>query len=627
MASSSTSGPNTNLTQEALRRIAEAVPEGIWVVDPQGRTIFSNHRMAEILGVAFDSMPEQSCFACVFPEDAAAAQEHFARTLGGDPQAFDFRLRRADGSPTWVSISCRTLPGVAGTPVALLGLFSDISKRKRAEEASRNREAAFRELVDSAPVITWMSTPEIELTYVNERALAFAGVPAEQIVGNRYQQFIHPEDLERYQESALRAAATGAPFSMEVRCRRADGEYRWLLVTGVPRFIDEGYVGHVGTCVDVTDLKWNYEQHLSTQKLESLGVLAAGVAHDFNNLMSVIVARAELLQSELGVSSPLAEELHHIRQTALRAIEIGSQLMTIAHLETPPSEPVNLSRLVEDMADLLKVSISKDAVLKKELATDLPSICANAAEMRQLVMNLIINASEALIGKPGAITIRTAHEPGSMAGARVRLEVMDTGCGMTEEVRTKIFEPFFTTKFMGRGLGLSAAMGIVQRQGGSIEVESTPGHGSRFVVLLPSNSGPEFSESSGVAIADPAGPEPTVLFIEDEEALRPVVAKLLRKRNFQVIESADGAGAIDVFRANAGAIDVVLLDVSLPGRPGREVFQELQRIRPDVKVILSTAYSRETVTADFGEFRAWGFVRKPYQIDELVTLLREAHHT
>jgi CheY-like chemotaxis protein len=276
------------------------------------------------------------------------------------------------------------------------------------------------------------------------------------------------------------------------------------------------------------------------------------------------------------------------------------------------------------MADLLKVSISKAAVLKKDLAADLPSIHANASEMRQMVMNLIINASEALIAKPGAITIRTSQELGPKAGARVRLEVLDTGCGMTEEVRTRIFEPFFTTKFMGRGLGLSAVMGIVQRHGGSIEVESTPGHGSRFVVLLPCNAGPGSTEPFGIAVAQPAAAEPTVLFIEDEEALRPIVAKLLRKRNFHVIESADGAGAIEVFRANSAAIDAVLLDVSLPGRSGREVFQEMCRINPDVKVILSTAYSRETVTADFGGFRAWGFVRKPYQIDELVKLLREA---
>jgi len=613
-----------NVSEETYRRIVEAVPEGIWVVNPEGQTIFSNRRMAELLGVAFETMPEQSCFACVFPEEAEDAQRHFARTLAGDSRPFEFRLRRADGSPIWVSISCRPMYDDAGVPVALLGLFSDISERKKDEAALRGSEERFRALVDTAPVLTWLSGPEKTATYFNSPAMAFAGLPLEQLVGTNYLNLVHPEDREGYLNIIFKAANARAPFSTEVRFRRGDGEYRWLLVSAVPRISDGVYLGHLGTGVDVTDLKRSYEQHLAAQNLESLGVLAAGVAHDFNNLLGAIVGHADCAQCELDANSPAAEDIDRIRVTALRAAEIVSQLMTFARQETAPPEATDLSRLVSEMLDLLRVSISKAAVLHTELAPDLPTILANAAEIRQVVMNLIINASEALLGNPGSITIRTTCA--TLDGERngVRLEIEDTGTGMTEEVKARIFDPFFTTRFVGRGLGLSAVQGIVRRHGGSIDVESMQGAGSRFIVLLPCGEKAKIADSTGVSPAAPTGQHGTVLFIDDEDALRSAVAKLLRKRDFHVVEAADGASAIEKFKADPAAVSVVVLDVTMPGMSGREVLEELRRIRPGVNVILSTAYSRETAMAAVEGHTPWGFVRKPYQIDVLIKMLQQA---
>ena len=332
----------------------------------------------------------------------------------------------------------------AGVPVALLGLFSDISERKRDEAALRGSEERFRALVDTAPVLTWLSGPEKTATYFNSPAMAFAGLPLEQLVGTNYLNLVHPEDREGYLEVIFEAANARAPFSTEVRFRRVDGEYRWLLVSGMPRITDGAYLGHVGTGVDVTDLKRSYEQHLAAQKLESLGVLAAGVAHDFNNLLGAIVGHADCAQCELDPNSPASEDIGHIRATALRAAEIVSQLMTFARQETAPPEAIDLSRLVGEMLDLLKVSISKAAVLQTELAVDLPPIRANAAEIRQVVMNLIINASEALLGNPGSITIRTTCVAlDGESRAAVRLEVEDTGSGMTEDVKSKDIRSVF----------------------------------------------------------------------------------------------------------------------------------------------------------------------------------------
>jgi PAS domain S-box-containing protein len=359
-------------------------------------------------------------------------------------------------------------------------------ERKRAEDSLRESEARFRDLADSAPISTWISGPDKLAVFYSRQAVEFSGRSLEELVGNGWMELVHPDDRERYVQACFAAADAREPLSTEVRFRRADGEYRWFLITGVPRMVDGAYQGHIGTGVDITDLKRGFERHLVTQKLESLGVLAAGVAHDFNNLLGAIIARAESAQIDLEPGSPATDDVEQIHVTALRAAEIVSQLMTFARQENAPHSAIDLSQLVAEMLELLKVSIGKTAVLKTELAPDLPAVRANPAEVRQVVMNLILNASEALEDKPGFITLRTSLVPMPASSGRVvRLEVTDTGCGMTPEVKARIFDPFFTTHFAGRGLGLSAVQGIIRRHGGTIEVASISGQGSRFTLQLP----------------------------------------------------------------------------------------------------------------------------------------------
>jgi two-component system, cell cycle sensor histidine kinase and response regulator CckA len=244
-----------SVSEEMYRRIVEAVPEGIWVVDTQGRTIFSNRRMAEILGTDFESMPEQSCFACVFPDELEDAQRHFARTLAGDRRPFDFRLRRADGSPIWVSISCMPVSDDAGA-VGLLGLFSDITERKQAEAALRESEERFRNLADTAPVMIWVTGPDKLFTFFNKTWLDFTGRTMEQELGNGWASGVHPEDVRRCHETFCSSFDARRDFRIECRLRRADGEYRWMLCSGVPRFAPGGiFAGYIGSDIDITDLQ------------------------------------------------------------------------------------------------------------------------------------------------------------------------------------------------------------------------------------------------------------------------------------------------------------------------------------------------------------------------------------
>ena len=458
----------------------------------------------------------------------------------------------------------------------------------------------------------------------------------EQAVGNGWIEKLHPDDRDRCYTSYSSAFDAHRTFQTECRLRRADGEYRWMLATGTPRFESSGaFAGYIGSCTDITDLKRTQEEALARQKLESLGVLAGGIAHDFNNLLGSIVANSELVLSELPGGSPASEGVESIRNVAGRAAEIVRQMMSYAGQEDTVFEPVDLSGLLHEMLEFLKVSISKRATLNINLPEKLPAVRANAAQLRQVVLNLITNASEALGEQEGVISVAVTQvrsgpsdsAPNLSRGDYVRLEVSDTGCGMTEEIQSKIFDPFFTTKFAGRGMGLAAVKGIVRSHGGTINVVSAPGQGSRFEILLPCSS-ESAREGHDEAVSSAAGEvgsfAGTVLVVEDEDTLRLAVSKMLRRKGFTVIEAANGKTGVDLFRASAPEIDVVLLDLTLPGMSGREVLSELRRIQPNVKVIITSAYSQEQAQTTLGGQQPWLYIRKPYQLNELTGLLRKS---
>jgi two-component system cell cycle sensor histidine kinase/response regulator CckA len=289
------------------------------------------------------------------------------------------------------------------------------------------------------------------------------------------------------------------------------------------------------------------------------------------------------------------------------------------------------------MLQLLNVSITKRAVLKVDLPGKLPAVRANPAQIRQVVMNLITNASEALGEGEGAISLnvtsiqsdRGTRQNDSLklaGGEHIRLEVSDTGCRMTNEIQAKIFDPFFTTKFAARGLGLAAVQGIIRDHGGTINVVSAPGLGSRFEILLPCTDQPApVTRDVGLSTSSQVGSvSGTVLLVEDEEILRLAVSKALRRRGFYAIEATDGRAGVDLFQAHESEIDAVVLDMTLPTMSGHEVLVELRQIRPDVKVILTTAYSEDTALLNVGDQRPWRFIRKPYQLAELADLVRSA---
>ena len=371
------------------------------------------------------------------------------------------------------------------------------------------------------------------------------------------------------------------------------------------------------------------------QKLESLGVLACEIAHDFNNLLMVILGYAELAQKEIPPMSPARRSLTEITTATRRAAELSLQMLAYAGKATFTLERVELCALVEEMAHLLKAAISKKAILNLNLERSVPPIEADPSQIRQIVMNLLINASEAIGDRSGVITVsvgatrcdreylrKTELHDDLVPGRYVHLEVTDTGSGMDAETKSRIFEPFFSTKFTGRGFGLAAVLGIVRAHKGVLKVYSEPGKGTTFKVLFPA------SAEGGNVLRSPKSSPPadwrgkgTILLVDDEESLIALEARMLESMGFTVLAAADGLQAVDLYRERGKEIDLVLMDLMMPNMDGAEAFGELRRLNPDVRVVLASGCSCEDVRSRFSGKRLAGILQKPYTLADLMELV------
>jgi PAS domain S-box-containing protein len=541
-------------------------------------------------------------------------------------------LLQKSGEHRWIQWSSTLLRDSAGGVAGMATLGEDVTelRRLRIEAARLESEEQFRAIADTTPLMIWTAGGNVSCTFVNKAWLNFTGRSLQEELGNGWAASIHPDDSE-YVHSAIQPAFEAQrSVELEYRKRRFDGEYRWVLASGVPRFgSDGGFLGYIGTCTDITDLKLSRDEDMTRQKLETVGRLASGIAHDFNNILGGVLAQAELGLAETRTGVFPDKALNGICDIAVRGAAIVKQLMIYAGQENAMPEPVDLSWLVDDTDALLKVVVSKHVLLKTQLSRNLRAVQANLAELRQVVMNLVKNASEAIGEREGMILIRTDQTsadtdlaPGHR-GNCVLLEVSDTGCGISRDVRSSLFDPFFTTKAGGHGLGLAVVQRIVSSLGGAIEIESDPGRGSTFRVLLPcsNRTAPRPDPAKLQVKLEGTHQALTILVVEDEEQLRFVTTKMLRRNGFGVMEAADGTEALAAISAHKETIDVVLLDVTLPGAPSRDVLAEVRRVRPDSKVIVTTAYGTSKVAETFPGMHIDAFLRKPYRAAELVNLV------
>jgi signal transduction histidine kinase/CheY-like chemotaxis protein len=402
----------------------------------------------------------------------------------------------------------------------------------------------------------------------------------------------------------------------------------------------EGIAFHIGSALmrkKVEEEKSRLEaQFQQTQKLESLGVLAGGIAHDFNNILSIILGHCYILEEDIDSEIDRKSHIRHISKSAGRAADLCRQMLSYAGKSELNQTSVNLWLLIDENVKMLQSAIKKNISIKLDLTVDVPEIIGDNAQIQQVVMNLIINAAEAIADGNGTISIalRKAcifenHTENDFLGCMIPpgsyacLTIADNGCGMDPDTRKRIFEPFFTTKFTGRGLGMSAVLGIIKSHNGSLQLSSSPGAGSMFKVYFPLNeaSGRFESSSRSTAVLYKMM-QGTVLLVDDEEGLRVIGSALLKAMGFSVITAADGNEALEIFQIRGNTIDLVLLDLIMPGTDGREVYRKLRAISPAIPIVMSSGYYTEaemSVTTDDDEYAA--VIQKPYKSEQLRTVL------
>ncbi len=512
-----------------------------------------------------------------------------------------------------------------------------IEKLRTAEAALRESEERFRRVFEEGPLGLALVGSDYRFMKVNSALCEMVGYSETELVQKTFAEITHPDDVRADIELARRLFKREIPFfHMQKRYLKKNGEIIWINLTASIIFRPDGKPLHAIAMVeDITEIKRAQEEALFRQKLESLGTLAGGIAHDFNNLLGAVQAQAELGLMDLDAGSSCEAALKAICEVSTRGSDIVRQLMIYAGQESAPVGPVDLSKTVDEMLSLLKVSVTKRAVIETYFDQDLPAVSASAGQLRQIVMNLITNASDAIEDRDGVIRVSTRRVTrkreavGSLSGKLpdgeyLQLEVSDTGRGMSTQTQARVFDPFFTTKSAGRGLGLAVVQGIVRSIGGAIHLASEPNKGTTFQVLLPSvkttpAAGGNFISGEGQK-ASPSRRR-TVLVVEDEDRLRQAVVKMLRKSGFEVFEVAEGSSAIKLLRQDAEKIDVVLLDMTIPGASSHEVIAAAVNAKPDIKVILTSAYSKEMIASSMIAPQIHSFIRKPFQFGDLLKTL------
>jgi two-component system, cell cycle sensor histidine kinase and response regulator CckA len=623
------------VSEEHYRAIINAFDGAIYICAPDYTIAYMNELLIQRTGRNALGEP---CFKALHELDDICPWCVNDRVFKGEVVKWEVKSPK-DGR--WYYVVNSPIFNADGT-VSKQAMIHDITGLKQAELDLRKITQQYDKLVAKISVGVYILRSEpggaFAFDYVSPRMAEILALSVESILADHRRAFhaAHPDDFDSLVTLNQEAIELRQSFEWEGRFL-VEGSVKWLNIKSSPEALENGDLLWHGVVTDVTDEKLADEERLRlekmffhAQKLESLGILAGGIAHDFNNILMAIIGNADLALMSITGDSPAVENLKRIEQASARAADLTKQMLAYSGKGRFVLEDLDLNQLVDKMQPLLEISISKKAVLMLNLHEPLPPVEADATQMHQIIMNLVINASEALEENSGLICITTDSlycdrkflkevwsDDKMSEGQYVCLEVADTGCGMDKNTMAKLFDPFFTTKFTGRGLGMAAVQGIVKGHKGSIKVSSEKGKGSTFKILLPASNRP----------ANPARQEVNtdsenwrgrgiVLLVDDEETVRCIGAEMLTTLGFTPIMAHDGLEAIGILKRTPG-IAFVILDLTMPRMDGEQCFRELRLLDPALKVIMSSGYNEQEVTQRFIGKGLSGFIQKPYKLSDL----------
>ncbi|MBK8792210.1 MAG: PAS domain S-box protein [Holophaga sp.] len=615
-------------TAQRLHGVLNNSQAVIFQLDPEGNFLLSEGRGLAMLGL----LPGQvvGLSALEMYRESPSALAAIKKALTGEPCRANLEVRDLIFDTILSPVF-----DLQGTLESVIGVSTDVTERERARQSLQESEQRFRDLLEKLGEGFAIVDVNETFTFANPAAEVIFGVGPGMLVGRNLKEFLALDDFEQARQRTERRKV-GESESYEESIRRPNQEIRQLLLNVTPLMDPKGnYLGANGVFQDITERRQAEDALRQAQKLESLGVLAGGIAHDFNNLLTAILGNLNLAQSCISDGSAASPYLDNVEKTVLRAAELTKQMLAYSGKGRFVVKVHDLNHVVKEMTHLLQVSIPKKTTLRFLLSPGVLSIEADVAQLHQVVMNLVTNASDAIGEEAGAITIAThvetlsegeipAANPGQSLppGSYAVLEVSDSGCGMGTEVMEKIFDPFFSTKASGRGLGLSAMLGILRGHKAGIKIASQVGKGSTFTIFLPlARENPEQApEPEAKSSCQFTG---QVLVVDDEPAVLEFAAQALERLGFKAITARDGQEAVDLFRQAPQAFHVVLLDLTMPRMDGRESLRELRRVRPEIPVLLSSGFSDQDLLKELATEKHLLFLQKPYQLNTLKLAVRE----
>lgn len=571
----------------------------------------------------------------IHPDDRDLVWEEVQRAVGED-RSFRllYRIQTATAEEKWVWEQGRAVVSADKQILALEGFITDITERKRADEAVRASEAKYRSLIENLTQSVFLKDRNFRFVAVNEQFCRSLGKTEAEVLGKTAQDLYSESTAEQFHNDDVQVLDAGRRVEREHTVLR-NGKSRVIQIVKSPVMDDQGRIAAVlGISWDVTEQRSLEAQLRQAQKMDAIGQLAGGIAHDFNNLLTAVLGNLELVQAELAHDHPCHELLASAVKAGVRAAELTRQLLSFARQTPLRPGLLDLNTCIDETVRLLRRTIDPRISVHVKPEPNLGTIQADSAQMGQVIMNLCLNARDAM-PDGGMLTVETANVVFSVAqavahlggrpGEFTRLSISDTGHGMTTETREHLFEPFFTTKGPGKGTGLGLAMvfGIVRQHDGWIECQSELDKGTRFDVYLPRVSANPEPASSPIPSL-PTGGKETILLADDHEMVCRLGKDTLERLGYRVFTASDGAEALELFRKRAAEIDLVILDLAMPKVSGQEVLRSLRKLSPDVCVLISSGNYTEQAVQAVQRDGAIGFVAKPYRPNELARCVRAA---